>query len=261
MPTPAINNSPENFYTSVLGIVDYRYGTDSALVNSDIPCTNFQCNTQILSPIPNDINNGLTDHFISTNNFISPIWTSSNGQSFVTGVGVTSITLEQNQNNFTYIKAVGTPLIGVPFLGATPILNYIFALVYVDGVAGNVIQYNGSPAIVATNTSFTCDGAIINYPSGINHLYLVYADFHLGQLWVIDFYTRVATGRTTNFTPIVPTTALQLLDVTSSTGIVDMASYFNCNNINNVLNYFYTTYGGSFLLPLTFPANAVATTN
>lgn len=255
------NTKAINLFTSVLTNIDYRYGNDQVLVNSDAPCTNFQCNTITLTALPNNSGNILTDHFISTNNFISPIWNSSNGDSFVTAAGASAVQLNQGQNDFTYIKTNGTALTGVPFGGATPILNYIFALVYVNGTTGTVIQYNGSPPINATLTGFTCDGAIVDYPLGLNKLYLVYADFIGGVLYVIDFYTRNAVGRTTAFTPTVPTTALQMLNATASFGIVEMVSYFNCDNINTVLNYFYTTYGGKFSLPLTFPANAVSTTN
>ena len=42
--TPLIQATSLTFYTSVLGSIDYRYGSDFTLVNSDAICTNFQSN-------------------------------------------------------------------------------------------------------------------------------------------------------------------------------------------------------------------------
>lgn len=255
------NTKAINLFTSVLTNIDYRYGNDQVLINSDPEVTNFQCNTVNPTIIPNDNNNLIIDHYISTNSFISPIWSSSAGLSSVSGAGASSVIVASKGNNFTYVKANGVALTGIPFGGATPSLNYIFALVYVDGTIGTVINYDGSPLISASLTGFTCDVAYIDYPAGLNKLYLVYIDYNLGSFNVIDFYTRIGVGRTTAFTLVIPSTALQLLDVAVSFGLVEMVSYFNCNNINNILNYFYTNYGGKWPLPLTFPANAVSTTN
>jgi len=44
--TPTIQTLPINFTTSVLGGIDYRWGNDFQLVNSDTINTNFNCNTE-----------------------------------------------------------------------------------------------------------------------------------------------------------------------------------------------------------------------
>ena len=43
--TKAIQTTPITFYTSVKGILDYRFGTDSSLVVADPICTNFEATT------------------------------------------------------------------------------------------------------------------------------------------------------------------------------------------------------------------------
>lgn len=257
---PVVNLTPINFYTSVLGILDYRYGVDSALGTTDGLVTNFSANRQAVSPLPNDINNGLTQYFISTQDFAGTIWSSESDITAISSAGAIQTTLVNGPDIFTVIKTTGAGLVGAIGGGATPVINYLCLLVYVDGSSGVLCKYNATAILSTTATGFQVGTDDVPYPLGINKTYFVIVDFTNGLLTIYYPYTQQATQ-----TPITPSTstpsnAMQILGPGSTVGVIEMFSYFNLQSIQPLIDYISTKYGG-FALPLTFPANSTPQPN
>lgn len=261
-PSTVSQSNSLNFYTTKLGDIDYRYGVDFSLVNADAIVTNFADNIQTVSPLPHDFGvNFRLQQFKASVGFISPNWTSNTDVNVLTGAGSSLVNIPPNFGSIPSVKANGTALVCNIFL-SNPTVNYLFVLAYLDGSTGVLYEYNNSPVITVGVNSVSVGATNIPLPSGgVNRLYLIYTDFIAEEAFVIDYLTREVSSRNL-IGEVVPTpsTIIQAMDTTSSFSIVDAVAYNTCANIQGVLNYFYTTYGG-FTLPLTFPANAVPQPN
>jgi hypothetical protein len=252
---PAINGASINFYTSVLGIYDYRFGVDSALVSSDPIVTNFYDNIKTAA-IPNNSQNTLTQHFVSTNGFASPNWNSlSDITTISSGTAVLS-SINQGPNIFKAVTTGGTALTCSSFGGgATPIIRYIGLLVYVTlGSIGDLVQYNNSPPIAINGINLLFGSNMLTLPAS-NTLYFVWADYVNNIGYVYNVYTQQEYLVLLTPASITASTTLAV-NASQTCGVLEMFSYFNNNSLQNILNYIFATYGG-FSLPLTFPTGSV----
>lgn len=256
--TPAIQTTPINLFTSVLGNEDYRWGTDFKLVSNDTPTTVWGQNL-VVPAIPNNVGAGnfLMHQFISTVNFAAPNWTDVGGLHTVSSANIIQQVFNIGFNNFTTVSTDGAHITGNT--GDAFEENYIIALVYVDGSSGDLVNYSGSPIIALTPTTVTfgTDVALLN---GVGKLYLIVANYVNKVGSVVDFKTQLQDNiGLTNSAPTVSNT-LTLLNGGLSAGIVELVSYNTLTDFQGVYAYFFAKYGG-FSLPFTFPNNNAPITN
>lgn len=249
-----------NFYTSKLGIIDYRYGTDFALVNADPIITAFGASLETIPPIPNDVNNGLTQHFISTVGVAGHNWSSQSDITVITSVNLVVDIVAYEGLIMTGVQATGATLTGAIGGGATPDISYIFLLFFPDGSSGNLVDYNGTPQITIAGANLSIGPDSVFLPSGTGKPTLLVVDCNNEIAYVIDMLTKTQITKNLTAGATGPSNLLTMLGGGITCSIVEMASYFNCSSTANVLNYFYAKYGG-FELPLTFPVGAVPQPN
>lgn len=252
--TPAVNLSPINIYTSVLGILDYRYGLDSTLITTDGLVTLFGALASPVSPLPNNGQNELLNHFISTANFAGTTWTSINDITAITSAGAIQSAFVSGPYVYETITTTGAGLSGATSGSST--VNFVCMVFYADGSSGILCKYNNSPTVSTTATGITVGTDIVPYPFGIGHVYFMFVDFVDG---LVSFYDVLSVGNVvqTGITPSVPTgsTTLQILDAGSTIKVIEMFSYFNLQAIQPLIDYITTEYS-NFNLPLIFPANS-----
>lgn len=256
-----------NFYTSVLGILDYRYGTDSALVNADTEVTNFQ-NINTIVSFPSEIQavgrwqpSGMVVGGGNTLNH----WSPSIGNKIILPntapiACLPAIGLPVTPNAVTIFNAGGGFLsTDLTSLGV-PLTCIGLAIRFDEAEAGAVIfNDNAGNSLVYTSASQTLTlytGVNINVTNvALNTWYTVM--FGNGQLGVWDLLTSTRIGfntgaaSTTNATTMT-IAACNILDIVVGTG--SLGNEF-------LVNYWSQLYGRAFSLPLTFPTNAVSTTN
>lgn len=261
------NTTAINFYTSVLGILDYRYGTDSALVNADTEVTNFQ-NINGNVPFPAAIvavarwqPSGMV---IGAGNTLNH-WTPSIGNKTMLPNAapiacLPAIGLPVTPNAVTIFNAGGGYIsTDLTSLGAS--LTYIaLAIRFDEAEAGAVIfNDNGGNSLVytsATQTLTLFTGVSISVTGvALNTWYIVLIGN--GEIDVYELLTAKLVGIATGVASTTPATtitiaACNILDIILGTGsLID----------TTIINYWVQAYGYAFTLPLTFPTNSVSTTN
>ncbi len=237
------------FYTSVRGNKDYMWADDSALSLPSAVITNFaELNT--ISPLPNDVNNLMLQHFISTVGVTPNVsWQSQNDVTLLTSADV----FEEYVNNLYHTVFSDID----PATGATSgNQNFVFMAIWVDGSVGDIVVYDGKPTVSVNGNSITVDGVTIAL-AGVNKLYFLFVATGI-QFTVVDALTGGQAGGALTVST-TPSANLSLLGGNNN-GILEMVSYYNSGSFQTVVSYFFAKYGG-FTLPLTFPADSVPQLN
>ena len=215
------------FYTSKLGPFDYRYGSDSTLVNPDPIVTNFQnnnTNPTIALPL-----NVISDWYAGTGiinqgaNYVTT-WTDSyRGQVLTPGVqgAITGAT----SNNVGGLSTIDpSPIVQIPltnfdisYLTTSFISNQVVILMQISGNGAGQIYSSGTGGLTISLTQvggtryFNAYGTTGVYPItsfGIGSLfYLLIADSFNGVLYVINPLTGARLDTIVG-TPINPNTGV-----------------------------------------------------
>lgn len=265
-------SAPIQFTTSVLGKIDYRWGTDSTLVNADVPCTNF------------------ADGLISAP-AVSDQWTMS-GQVFTTTDGVTTLT------GWTPFIGSGSWLLNG---GNNPVPSTIPGSGVGNGNGTNPVGDNPSVTFnLGSSTTplqsiyivFNGNGSNQNKDAGlfiISGTHPMFLGIRIG--WYAGYAEAPQYGifsiALTNFIPLDPTKLNMVLITFTNTsytvygynGDVLSPINFTTNYINSQTNaagviefnpiptfmselgVISTNTGNVYSLPITFPSNAVSTIN
>lgn len=292
--TPAIQTANINFYTTVAGNLDYRYGLDSVLVNNDGQVTNFASNATR--------NNS---EIVPTTNLLA--WFRSDYGVSGTGGNATWLAKQNAIGSFTSLSQVdgsGSP--------ATSNDSALQRLVIQDGtvmgtsnVAGVVLPNNFTIFMLVKLTAYTNGAAIFaiandaQWPFG-SYLTLVqttnglqFGDYlgisasvsmDLDRWYVIQMSYAISTHTLTfNAVPLYNLSSPPLTTVsTTAFSNLNTISTFDLNNafilgtfelaeiiiysadpsaLSAVYTYYKNYYMQTFTLPLTFPTNSMSQTN
>lgn len=254
-PTIVSNASSVNYYTSVLGDVDYRYGLDSALVNNDPIVTNFVTPVRVPTTLPQGGGYLCFCDLVYNVDFSPPNWTSNVGAFSITSANAELVNVKNGRNVLTGAGTSNALYTGV-IISVLP--NYIWVLVYHSGFNGNLVTFENNPNVFTTTTGFSCNGANVVCP--VPGWYLVYVDFVDGFIAATDINTLQTFSN--NFAPpvVVASTVLDVLDAGSTCVVQAVVGYEFQPDSTAIYNYFYTNFM-PFTLPLTFPVNSVSQTN
>jgi len=284
--TPAIQMNPISIYTSVLGGVDYRYGTDFVLVSNDTPVTVFG-ETSNYNPSTFPTTN-LWNRWISTYGINNTSWGASNGGGVLNGGNTGNIATSidtsiynkaviTNPNTLLYSSGNTMTSITVLFALVKPISftngAYWFAFSNTQSNFGN----NAICPIKSSGTggNITLDGNLIGTMTAGNW-YVICA--------IVDFTNSVVGGYILQLSQTMTEPAFSLVSdinaaATKSITIGDNKLFDTTENFylaeidvfnvsssqsarNAVLAYYQSNYAtSSFILPLTFPANSSPTIN
>lgn len=271
--SPAVQNTPFNIYTTVLGILDYRYGVDSSLQNADAIVTNFQ-NIDSQDSLPVAI--GLKYRWNINSGFVHGVsfftsWTDSvSNKVFLPVGGNVSVGLSAGLNSvFTIVKNQSGNDLGVDITADNVKLNTIAAGVYF-GTDSNVFSDSNNDnavsfAIAGGTLTLKQQGVTVASVAGLSLAtwYTVVAS--VNTLWVYKMSTSILVGKSTigaaaigNATFLNAGTEIyQYLELILGTNVpADI-------DAQNLSNYFTNTYfpNGSFSLPLVFPPGANSQNN
>lgn len=253
------NTIAVNFYTTVAGGVDYRYGLDSALVLNDPIVTLFSTGRVL----PNDAaNNTATDQFDSFGIVSDSTWNPSVGTgSYAEGIGQS---FKVNGFGLPVSMEINSPSVEFILSGVTTQHNYyivvnpnLFASTNVtieDAGATNFITLvwqldanNNSQFEIIGSTSATC--------IGVNEINGAWVSI-IGTVATVICYD--ANGLQ------VGTCTCSVASFQSSKIFVDVANNFyeliHSNGTYNFQQHLQAIYGG-FYLPLIFPSNAAPVIN
>lgn len=258
------------FYTSKLGNVDYRYGTNGPLVASDAVTTDFE---NINATLEIASNPNLFTHWISSSGFTvdgSNLVTSwddviDNFELLPTGsVGglviptITQLSMAPLTNGFMQSALFG---IGVDFC-----LSVMFPLLLTSTGTSGIIFNNGNGVVFGFDSGTGKFTSFINGSSAITPViskwYLIALTPSTGETKIYElesgilvdiFVASTATGDSTQYTfgnlpCAIPEIATWNVELTDS-------------EFNNAVGYFIQTYYTAMSLPLTFPTNAVSVEN
>lgn len=253
----SINSANINFYTSVLGIYDYRFGNDAALVGNDGIVTNFQCITNIpASPIIS-----ATDQFkpsgIVQFGGAYVEWIPSNG----TG-SVAEITSVPTINTIQGITCLGlhTAVIQINLSSPNTVWHNLYLILDQINNGGTIILTNSSAGQLFVISVGLIGGAMkVSTTLGSQTITVPIGDIIgiqcsvVGTQVTITCYNKLGVILGT-FTQTYSTSTLDYIQV----GVVD--NFFEI--IQSVapidfINYIHANYGNGYPLPLTFPAGSV----
>jgi len=265
-----------NFYTSKLGIQDYRWGVDSVLVSADNPCTNFSAFIENITTLPTDI--GLlfqVDPFHNlvkdgSNNFVS--WTSmvDNTTELILSGTFTSVSpsglpsaansvLIDNINSYLYTASA--PNMGVQLMVFVCRINsitqsFLFSA-YPSGIA--LFWNNGSV------TSGGTGPAVTGLALGIWYVMVYYLTGGNATLSVYNLITGALVATNTSIAPIVGWNNT----IAMGNGYMNILEAILASNtpssadVQQIVTYMQQKYQltNEFSLPLEFPANSVPQPN
>jgi hypothetical protein len=268
--TPAVQVLPISFYTSVLGNVDYRYGTDSILVNNDTEVTDFEnLNTTISLP---DINSNVSlidgaGLVIDNITGFMVSWTSNTSTDEFDPTG--DIQCETNAQ-------IGSALVsGVQFhtdtfmtdgSGSPPgVVAFTIKIDYPFDTTANFYD-NNTGLCFGFNHTF---GKFTGLTTGISNMspvgdvwYIIIIDTLLNKISIYDLVTGLLLDTFTG-------TATSLADANvvignlfaSTTEIQRYYTNLTSSEMQNLVEYFFIKYSSPISLPLIFPANSVPQSN
>lgn len=256
--SPAVNTTAINFYTSVAGGEDYRFGVDSALVLPDAAATNFQC-ANVIPVSPPVV---ATDYFNPAgilaigSAFIS--WTPSQGTGNVSVVlntptvaSTTPVSLINTTSVVDFnLSSTTTNLLNLFVILSTTTLGGALQITKADNTQLYDINFSlvgGVPTISSPsgNVAFT-KGNIIGIAVTIAGGILTFTVYNqIGQ--IIGTHSGASGALSVSY--IKAGLLDNLYELIQTNGAFDFASYIHAN------------YGTGFPLPLVFPTNSTPLPN
>jgi len=264
-------SSPINFYTSVKGQVDYRYGVDSTLVNNDGQQINFSAKLGLVTIPTNNLQYQLDARIVTTTG----------------GQGTTVLGWADQKSHVNFTPSPGG-LLGVSW-NTDPIFHKDIVTINTGNtIVGTGVGANpGTIAIAFTLMSTSSTQTLFNNSGGMS---LTYNQVTGKFVTFGDSSSNISPAASTpylvimypneGYTEIYNLQTGILLDKfygSSSTGpdgtitlgafmfVWEILAYNNdsygTSDYYNLTGYFFSKYGGAFLLPLTFPAGSTSTTN
>ncbi len=260
-------------YTSKLQGSDYRYAADAALVGNDGQVSNFNnINTPIMLPTANLAYRwqaivGVTPNTLGSQ---TSTWVDS----------INSVTLTANPAPSLYVELVTDPLLSrtsIEIIASTRTMQgaglglnpgniaVVFALLSPSG--NNNIFSNGNGMTLSYNSAtkkFSCFGGTgsVAFTPTIT-IYLAVLCPSYGLCFIYNAQTGLLLDTISG--------GGAAADTTISIGpcgcfVWDVVMYHDIDfyltpTYNQLLGYYFSNYANSFSLPLTFPSNAVSTTN
>lgn len=254
----AVQGNIINFYTSKLGIIDYRYGTDFSLVNADPIVTNFQC-INIIPPSPPVV---ATDYFNASG--IVNTGTEYDGWIAAQGTGTTALTGTATVNLDT-VKNVSLleGILQFNFSSNASNLTHIYFIIRANEVNSGVIIKNAVNANVISFTFESIAGIFSLVINGSQHTPAIGGQI-IGvglELNGVNSTITIYNDAGTIFSSIVATTGA-LISAYAQVALVDGFYELILTNASfNIASYLRHNYGNGFPLPLTFPVGAVPQPN
>lgn len=276
-----VQTTPINFYTTVAGQIDYRYGTDNQLVSSDPIVTSFSVGwipTQELTPPLSPSGITLYNWFRADSNISGEVWTPKQGTGFYTGVLTNSSNIVVSNNpyikNSPYITNIGADG-GTNSLNSPNDIWLLFQYIAddFDGYILYITTGSGTSILSISSGVLSTDGhSFGNIALKLNHWYILRLSTTTGgsnsilTIWPI---TQALTSTNYQFTGVA-TSNTRLGAVTmivgefSNINVADIIIYggaISGADLTTMINYWNDRYIDLFALPLTFPPNTVPQTN
>lgn len=254
--SPAVNTTAINFYTSVAGGEDYRFGVDTALVLADAAVTNFQC-ANVIPASPAVV---ATDYFKPSGIF---------------GIGTEYISWAPAQGTGNVSVVLNTPTVGTPtsLVLTTSAINF-----NLSSTTTNLLNL----FVILSTTTTT---GLINITKADNtQLFDIILANSAGQLSIqtplgntlttkgnIIGLSLVIAGGIATFT--VYNQIGQIIGTHSGASAALSVSYIEAGVIDNLYeliqtngafdfsSYIHANYGTGFPLPLVFPTNSTPLPN
>lgn len=285
----ASQTGPIKFYTSKLGGIDYRWGTDTTLVNSDTPVTNFSVSstpTVVVAPTTNLVGHFRADSGVTGGPFSVTSWASMvNGLDILNYDGANSPQVVQDpdaNNQFVMDMTLGS-LAGSRSAGFQTLFNAVFSAGSLIAVvmkpktsASTATVLNVTDNSVVRVSNIALDNSLSNvnlngaFPSANpvpSQPYLLAWMFGT-QSVVFSPINNNNSGlrgniysNTPNNTPMynwtlgaAPVYMAEILVYTSFASQADLTS------LQNYLTNRYSA-GNNFVLPMAFPTNSISKTN
>lgn len=254
------------FYTSVLGDQDYRWGNDFALVSTVGLVTNFNNINSGSFPLPTDT---LDFHWLrsfgvakdGSNNLIT--WTDNVGGINLTPTGNVIVDSNNTVSIFDASSFVTSDDISSANTLTTSVLCFSFFVgtpttgtIYDDG-GGNTIQYD---SVTGKLSAFMGDGGGFVPETNVQYLVLLLSDS--GTMKVYNLQTGAFLFSSVNSTNTSPPTNLILGN--SEINIYEAFMYESTLtgvDLNTMLAYLFQTYATPLTLPLNFPQDSSPTPN
>jgi hypothetical protein len=264
-------SSPITFYTSVKGQVDYRYGVDTALVNTDGLVSAFSAAFGLVNIPTTNLQYQLDAKIVTTTG----------------GQGTTVLFWDDQKSHVTFIPSPGG-LLGVSW-NTDPTLNKdIITINTGNTIVGTGVGANpGTIAIAFTLLSTSTTETLFNNSGGMSLTYdkttnkfVTFGDSYSNINPAIDIPYLVIMYPNEGHTEIYNLQTGLLLDKfygSSSVGpdgtitlgatmfvweiLVYNSDNYGTSDYFNLKGYFLTKYSGAFLLPIIFPSNSTSVTN
>lgn len=267
------------FYTSVAGQLDYRYGTDSALVGNDGQVTSFSSGV----PFPNASYTRVGNDYVFESRFAQFVHPGLYTITTELG-GVLSVSGFHPDVNSPYIQAWGGNTAST-FGNAN--WHILFAAILLQSNEGGRVSFgtynvgsstftaqininvrNGSAADIIVNGSSVGANVGINIPGYQDGLIYITVSYNGSTTMTVTAYNSSATviGTATHTTAASVITdvnnvpSIQLQSASNSAGLFQacglIETYFNPITLAE-----YLINSSGFTLPFTFPIGAVSTTN
>jgi hypothetical protein len=268
----ASQSSSFTFYTGKLGGIDYRWGTDTTLVGSDVPVTNFE-NINSIALLtatlsgrwrPQDmVFNGVSGGAMSAwNNEVAGPNLSPTGTS---NVFVTNVTLAPNTPQAVVVTTgyIGNIAYANP-AGCVAVLFFVKTLP-VSGTTN--IYYNGN--VLGLDLSINSTGYLVSFNANLSNVALSLNTWYLVILGVsygiAYLYNPVTCTQIDSWISGFGSGNDSVIEIGGPNIGVSEVSIFStdiiASQLNNLVAYFGITYFNQFSLPLIFPANSISVTN
>lgn len=278
--TPAVQATTLQFYTSVLGNVDYRYGCDFTLVSADPEVTNFACPvnpTQGLTPPLTPSGVTLYNWFRADTGVSGETWTPKQGTGFLTSVLTNSSAIVTGTNPYIkgskYIQNIGAT--GVTNTNDPNDIWLLFQYVADDSDGYILYTVTSGTSILSIHSGvLSADGnSFGNTALTVNHWYVIrwstVTSTSTSELTIWPVVAGALTASNYQFQGMATSNArtnssVMIVGEFSDINVADLVIYSNIisgSDLTAMLNYWNDHYLNLYNLPLTFPANSSPTPN
>jgi len=280
-----VQAAPINIYTSVLGAVDYRWGTDATLVNSDGENTAFKDTGSVLASVPPTtglLANWRADYgltFSSGNNVSA--WNNINGSQLISlstsapyptqlaasnlmGLDIIDFNTGLLRNlaispsltvgNGFYIGIVGaysgtpSPANIADFTSAGPVSQYALDI---PGTSMNVVNFDGLGTVQVPGTNF-CLLQMVVYGTT-----MIATSATLSNI-LIGYQSGTVTTNPITGIDLGGLSAFQIAEIFIYSSFASNADY---TQLTDYIAHRYTGAQYKFNLPLTFPTTSISQPN
>lgn len=263
--SPSVQSSTISVYTTVLGGVDYRWGSDFMLVKSDIEVTNFYNINTVPTPPASNPSAAHYERFnpdvglVSSNSDLVS-WTGVNGTIITNGNGTM---LVLNDGSISSNTLVVNDLNTGSFTTASysEVVRTIGFSLYVFDDAGDGVVLDCGNSIIASFDSGTSSLSAFGssgIPIDVDKYYTIILSLVSATISVFDSQTGLLVGSTTGTPPLAFTSQINFGNINCKTS--EMIFYLDdlqgTPDYYNLVNYFTARYYIAFSLPLTFPSNS-----